>query len=160
MKPCISCHINKPIEAFYKQGKMKDGHLNKCIECCIKQAHARRLSKIDEIRAYDRMRGSLHYRLEANRIRQKTEKGKLLHSEANKRYRDKYKNRAAAHTIFRNAVRDGKIIGQCCFVCGDEKAEGHHPDYDRPLDVTWLCMKHHKEVHKMTNDLIRKGKNI
>jgi hypothetical protein len=155
MKPCIACHIQKPIECFYKHKAMKDGHLNKCIECCKKHEHLRRVSKIEEIRAYDRMRGSLPHRLEANRLRQKTEQGKLIHLQANERYKEKYKNRHAARHIVGNALRDGKIFKQPCFVCGDPKTEGHHPDYDRPLEVVWLCMKHHKEAHKMTNELLR-----
>lgn len=155
MKPCIACHIEKPIECFYKHKAMKDGHLNKCIDCCKKHEHLRRASKIEEIRAYDRMRGSLPHRLEANRTRQKTEKGKLIHLQANERYREKYKNRDAARHIAGNALRDGKIFKQPCIICGHEKTEGHHPDYDRPLDVVWLCMKHHKEAHKMTNELLR-----
>lgn len=34
-----------------------------------------------------------------------------------------------------------------CASCG--RPHGHHPDYSRPLDVVWLCDKHHKEVHAM-----------
>ena len=155
MKPCICCKISKSIDQFYKHKAMKDGHLNKCIDCCKDHANARRKNKIDEIRAYDRRRGSLPHRLEANRIRQKTEKGKLIHNEANKRYQEKYKNRTAARHIFSNAIRDGKINKMPCFVCGNSNAEGHHPDYDRPLDVVWLCIKHHKETHKMANEIAR-----
>lgn len=37
MKSCIICHKIKPLEDFYIQKGMKDGHLNKCKECCKKQ---------------------------------------------------------------------------------------------------------------------------
>jgi hypothetical protein len=37
---------------------------------------------------------------------------------------------------------------QPCSICGAPKAEKHHKNYDAPLDVVWLCRKHHKEQHK------------
>jgi hypothetical protein len=35
-KNCFVCNKTKLIECFYKHSKMKDGHLNKCIECTKK----------------------------------------------------------------------------------------------------------------------------
>lgn len=46
------------------------------------------------------------------------------------------------------ATRDGLIIRKPCEVCGDKKTEGHHHDYSKPLDVRWLCTKHHMEIHR------------
>jgi hypothetical protein len=155
MKSCIACDQTKPLSMFYAHPKMKDGHLNKCKDCCKQAASKRRSEKLEEIKAYDRMRGSLPHRLEANKIRQKTPHGSVAHQEANRRYRERYKNRSAARYIFGNAVRDGKITRLPCQVCGNDKSEGHHPDYDRPLDVVWLCVTHHKAAHKLGNAIER-----
>lgn len=47
----------------------------------------------------------------------------------------------------------GLLKKQPCWVCG-EKAIAHHPDYDRPLDVVWLCQPHHKQTHALVaNDM-------
>jgi len=45
------------------------------------------------------------------------------------------------------ALRAGKIKRQPCEVCGG-KAEGHHTDYSKPLDVKWLCRTHHRAAHR------------
>ena len=45
------------------------------------------------------------------------------------------------------ALSQGKIKREPCRVCGDPKSGGHHEDYTRPLDVIWLCAKHHAEAH-------------
>lgn len=37
-----------------------------------------------------------------------------------------------------------------CEVCGETKVEAHHDDYLKPLDVRWLCKRHHAEVHTET----------
>lgn len=52
-----------------------------------------------------------------------------------------------AHTMVGNAIRDGRLIRQPCQVLGcDKKAEAHHDDYSKPLDVQWLCFRHHREI--------------
>lgn len=38
-------------------------------------------------------------------------------------------------------------VSQPCEVCG-KKAQKHHPDYNEPLKVQWLCRKHHMDLHK------------
>lgn len=32
-------------------------------------------------------------------------------------------------------------------VCGVEKTDAHHDDYRKPLDVRWLCRRHHRAAH-------------
>jgi ribosomal protein S27AE len=37
---------------------------------------------------------------------------------------------------------------QPCVRCGATKSLAHHEDYDKPLDVMWLCQPCHKQRHK------------
>jgi len=53
-----------------------------------------------------------------------------------------------------NAIRDGRLEKQPCFICG-EKAQAHHPDYSAPLAVSWLCAKHHAQLHKEHREAMR-----
>lgn len=57
------------------------------------------------------------------------------------------KKRRKARELFNHYMRDKHIDRQPCEICG-EKAEAHHDDYNKPLDVRWLCFKHHREWHK------------
>lgn len=37
-----------------------------------------------------------------------------------------------------------------CSHCGNKRnVIGHYPDYDRPLDVIWLCQSCHKRFHNL-----------
>lgn len=44
-------------------------------------------------------------------------------------------------------LRRGKIQRQPCKACGHEKAEMHHHDYAKPLEVEWLCRPCHLQEH-------------
>ena len=51
------------------------------------------------------------------------------------------------------ALSSGKIIRPAnCLKCGSTKnIQGHHPDYNKPLEVIWLCLKCHKAEHVIIN---------
>ena len=79
--------------------------------------------------------GPMHYLWKGGRV------------EAKKRFRvDPIK--ARAREAVGRAVRNGKMKRKPCVVCGETKSEGHHEDYSKPLDVIWLCRKHHKEADR------------
>ena len=46
----------------------------------------------------------------------------------------------------------GKIKREPCAVCGKEKAQAHHEDYSKHLDVVWLCTRHHADRHIYLRD--------
>jgi hypothetical protein len=55
------------------------------------------------------------------------------------------KNRARSAVSW--ALKKGTLTRQPCEVCGAEKTDAHHDNYDEPLGVRWLCRKHHRGVH-------------
>lgn len=66
-----------------------------------------------------------------------------------------------ARRLYSKAVRNGIIKRKPCEreKCGEEKVEGHHPDYSNPLYLEWLCRKHHAQVHKDVKSIIKKEIN-
>lgn len=60
----------------------------------------------------------------------------------------KHPEKMLARSRLKKAVISGKVIRGCCEVCGDIKTDGHHTDYEKPLEVMWLCRKHHLELHR------------
>lgn len=53
----------------------------------------------------------------------------------------------AAHAAVARAVRDGHLTPQPCTVCGAEPTVAHHEDYEKKLEVNWLCYSHHHYAH-------------
>lgn len=57
--------------------------------------------------------------------------------------------KSAAWNSFHAAIAAGRVARGACEVCGSTKrVHGHHPDYARPLDVMWLCPRHHIAWHR------------
>lgn len=48
------------------------------------------------------------------------------------------------------ALKTGRLKRLPCEIadCEYPDTHAHHPDYDEPLDVLWLCPTHHIELHK------------
>ena len=135
IKKCFKCGEEKPLHAFYRHAMMRDGHLNKCVACTRKDVGEHRAKNLGKIQEYDRQRASLPHRREmAKRVMQ--------------RYKQEHPERRTAHILLGNAVRTGKVQPWPCMICG-EKAEAHHPCYDMPLDVVWLCHSHHVQAHQI-----------
>jgi len=78
----------------------------------------------------------------------KTEKGKKFHQVSNSRYQQLYPDRVVANNAVKNAIRAGRLTRQPCEVCQELTVQAHHPDYAKPLDVQWLCPKHHRALHQ------------
>lgn len=140
-KSCIKCKAVKPIKGYYAHPKMADGHLNKCKECCKSDATARRESKLEEIRAYDRERSRKDSRIAAA-------------AEINRAWRQADRRRSAAHNAVARAIRRGELSRRPCEQCGAAKTVAHHDDYNKPLEVRWLCQPCHVRHHKFLSKLM------
>lgn len=134
-KNCFKCNTVKPLTEFYKHAKMADGHVNKCKECNKKDALEHRLKNITRIREYDRERGKNVDRIKAT-------------TEITRAWRAEDKRRNAAHNAVARAVKSGLLVRERCMRCTEPKTIAHHEDYDKPLDVMWLCQPCHKQRHK------------
>lgn len=147
-KRCFKCGETKPLSDFYKHPQMADGHVNKCKECNKKDVIANRESRSDYYNAYDRQRSKLEHRREYNTQRNKIEEVRLRNNETKRLSSDRLWKRKKAAEKVNNALRDGRLCKLPCAICGGVEVQGHHPDYDSPLDVVWLCVKHHSEIHR------------
>lgn len=72
--------------------------------------------------------------------------GQLSNYEYKLRAMKKNPLRFKAMQAVQTAVRNGTLVRIACH-CGELKTEAHHEDYNKPLDVEWLCRKHHIEKH-------------
>jgi len=140
MKVCFKCEKEKPLDEFYKHSRMADGYLNKCKGCSKNDANKHRSENLDKIRAYDRERGK-----NAARVKQRTE--------VNRAWRAEDKRRQKAHYAVSQAIRNGRIQREPCIRCGEVKSLAHHEDYDKPLDIMWLCQPCHKQRHKELKEM-------
>lgn len=150
-KRCFKCLEVKALDDFYAHSRMADGRLNKCKLCTKADVTRHRLENLERIRAYDKLRGSQAHRVAARKEYLKTPEGRAARERARRASRARFPNRAAARNAVSNAIRDGRLVRQPCLMCGSQ-AEAHHPDYDRPLDVVWLCQSHHKQAHALVSN--------
>lgn len=63
----------------------------------------------------------------------------------------------SAHLAVQQAVAAGRLEKQLCEVCGSDRVDAHHDSYDEPLNVRWLCRRHHMKLHHAGEDMFPVG---
>lgn len=153
-KKCFKCNDEKPLREFYKHPRMADGYLNKCKECAKTDVQLNYIKNHDYYVQYEISRRDNPKRLKARRDHSRWIRKN--DPERNKLYQSGYpKEKRKAANAVSSALRSGKIIKKPCIKCGNKKVQGHHYDYNKPLDVIWLCKKHHSEIHRKHIEAIK-----
>ena len=151
MKTCFKCHKEKDRSEFYKHAQMGDGLLGKCKECTKKDSAENLARKWQDPQF--RIKECARHREKSRKYRQENRnvyytKKKLEYC---KRYASAFPEKKKAQSIVAVAIKSGFLERKPCVKCG-LKAQAHHEDYSKPLNVIWYCPKHHAERHVEIND--------
>lgn len=126
MKTCSRCLTILPLIAFDKNKNNKDGHVSECKPCRAKRDRKYYLTS------------------EPRRSRKTTN-----YISAGK-YAESNPENIKIYQKVKYALRVGKIIKSPCKYCGEfHDVIAHHSDYNKPLEVEWMCKFHHKAWHKL-----------
>lgn len=143
MKACNICKKQLPLTEYSRDSRLSDGRRNDCKECL----------KIIRNMPKNKRREREWQRKQMAEYASTRRKYRLSHREkererSRKSSRENRKQRNAHAGIYR-AIRRGLMIKpKRCQECGAVGIiYGHHDDYDRPLDVIWLCPRCHKDKH-------------
>lgn len=131
LRNCIYCHKDKDLSEFYNcktvSSAIKDGHSKWCRECqSIKYSDWYKKNKRPNREpSYGKGNFSLWYHTGNNRLHVLC-KNKVLY-----------------------AIKTGKLKKAIvCESCGlIKKLHGHHRNYNKPLEVVWLCASCHQKEH-------------
>ena len=74
-----------------------------------------------------------------------------------------YSDKRVQHVV-EKAIKKGVLVPRNCEVCDAEylfkdgrfAIQAHHADYNKPLDVQWLCQKCHHQWHKNNRPIKRR----
>jgi hypothetical protein len=138
-KQCRECGQIKDLGEFYVHQRMGDGYLNKCKTCVKKRMQFYRLANPDRVATIDKAKY------------EKAKKDPEFHA---KRLGYQQSKRTPetmrAHNFAQRHLAVNKPeMCESCFLRPAKHA--HHPDYKKPLDVLWLCIRCHQRLHHSPN---------
>jgi len=89
----------------------------------------------------------------------------LKYGEDNNFYRGGVSSDPHTHDVTEKAIKKGILHPGDCEICGESyrlkdgrtAVQTHHDDYNKPLEVRWLCQKCHHEWHKSNHAIRRSG---
>lgn len=141
-KVCTTCNEEKSTRFFYKRKNGKYGRYAVCIPCHNKVMHL--IHKKDPKRVAYQAEYQKKYWHSYKPSYPKGARTKYV-----KRYEAKNPYKVTAWGMLHEAIRKGLIRKpKRCSRCKKiKRLDGHHYDYDKPLNVWWLCRKCHKDVH-------------
>lgn len=174
MKECSVCKETKEFSSFWKRKQRPSGYASACKDCSNKireerkkadpEHHKEVLNKWaannkDKLKAINaRYVKKNREKVNENQRRWYKKNGqKRIYTPRLKEWLTDYRKeneylrkRNRATTVVWRALQTGKLSKpEECQICKKkEKLDGHHGDYDKPLEVTWLCRFCHAEIHR------------
>lgn len=145
-KKCFKCGKRKSVKNFHVNRHKKDGYNHTCSKCNTQRVSEWLAKNKSWYYDYSRDKKNANHR-----IYTRSEKGKKMQLLKVRRMKLKFPEKWSARSKLRYEVKMGRIKKLSCQVCGDIKSEAHHKDYSKPLEVMWLCKKHHREQHNNYN---------
>jgi len=144
MKECSLCKTKKGLSDFYFDKNRKGNFSVYCRSCTreYQKSSKRREYQKEYLRGW-RETGVLLYKYKNN----PDYKQSILDS--NKKYYKKNKTKIKAESRLRYLVRIGKLVrpNKCESCLLEGRVHGHHPDYNFPENVKWLCPRCHSKEH-------------
>lgn len=133
MKTCIRCNQNKAFEAFHKHKAMKDGRLNKCAECVVKDVAEWRRKNPDSRKKENARLREKHNKMTRQEYFAKRAKNKIGRKASSLKYA--YKRRRLEEKTFQQEF-DEFVFEEAALLCKlREKATGFkwHIDHIVPM---------------------------
>ena len=151
-KKCKKCELEKDVSEFYSHFGMKDERLSFCKDCVKNRIRNYRLEHLEEYIKRERLK-SRNQSLKPAYQNQKKEWAKKNRDKirvSSRKWCLKNKEKRRAHSALWRGILKGLIKRSPCEICGELKVCAHHTDYSKPLEVSWLCQRHHRNSHRET----------
>lgn len=169
-KLCISCGKEKVLSDFttYKTRKGELAYSNQCKKCrsnygkehyrknreaYLKRSRAQKENNPEAYKQY--LKDYYRKHSEERKLKDKAyaQKNRERINSYNREYRKRpeFKKKADAYKMVQLALKFGILVRpNHCEKCGkDVFTEAHHPDYNKPLEVIWLCKQCHENEHHL-----------
>ncbi len=129
---CAKCKASKLISEFMKDPSGRFGYCYTCKACR---------------KVFFKTYNASDHRINLGRKYYYADPKKAYESRVKWAYKNKTKTVAMA-TVHR-AIKRGFLTKQPCCICGALRSAAHHSDYNKPLEVMWLCHSHHRAWHRV-----------
>jgi hypothetical protein len=123
---CSKCGLDKDVIEFYISDKRK------CKQCHREYVRNYSLGHKEQRRKHKKLYWKRHPKKAAEHSRNMRQK-----------HPEHFRARDKANWEYKM----GRLKRLPCSICGERHAEAHHADYSRPLEIIWLCRKHHCALH-------------
>jgi|SRR5271163_1596917 len=136
------------LEYYYKN---RDSVLKK-----VRKYRQSNKKKISEKESLKRLRDLDRFPKNRERHKKWSDKNRDKLNAWQKEWYRRNKEKRRAHVVLHRAILDGSVVRpEKCFQCGKLcKPDGHHHDYNRPLDVEWLCRACHSRRSPRTVNVL------
>jgi len=145
----VACAIcGDPFQTAHSQGKYCSSACSRVGERASWNKYGQKNSRTRKLYGkdyYQKNKDAVIARIDAYH---QSEAGKRAAKISDQRQREKFPEKYAARQAVHAAINRGELVRRPCAHCGAGKAQAHHHDYSKPLEVEWLCRACHDAEHR------------